>query len=95
MLISFDEYWKIKKLLGNTKSKLNFLELGAGYGRTANMILSFEDNCKYVIADLPASIYFSFKNLSEAFKNKKIATAFNVNNKEGLFIKCSLVLLNY
>ncbi len=84
LLISFNEYQKIKKLLGVTNKTLNFLELGAGYGRTANMILSLEHNCKYVIADLPASVYFSLKNLREIFKNKKIFAAFEINNQANM-----------
>jgi len=84
LLISLTEYYKIKKLFTIVKKKMNFLELGAGYGRTANLILSMEKNCKYVIADLPASIYFSLKNLREFFKHKKIATAFNINNQNDI-----------
>ncbi len=81
LLLSFTEYKSIKKLIGSEKKSYNFLELGAGNGRTANMLLSLEDNCKYVIADLPPSIYFSYKNLSDSFKNKKISTAFHLNDK--------------
>ena len=81
MLISLLEYERIKNLSNNLDGSLNILELGAGYGRTANMVLSLSENVKYVIADLPPSIYFSKKNLSEFFPNKKIATAFEISNK--------------
>jgi len=81
MLISLLEYEKIKLLTSKTKNSLNVLELGAGYGRTANMILSMSEKTKYVIADLPPAIYFSKKNLMEFFPKKKIASAFEINDK--------------
>ena len=84
LLLSLTEYYNVKRLIGKDKKKYNYLELGAGYGRTANMILSLEENCKYVIADLPASVYFSHKNIKEFFKNKKILKAFNIDNKEDM-----------
>ena len=82
LLLSLNEYQNIKKLIGKNKKSYNFLELGAGHGRTANLILSLEDNCKYVIADLPPSIYFSYKNLKEFFKNKKMMTAFDIDDSQ-------------
>ena len=82
MLISLLEFEKIKILTSNVKGPLSILELGAGYGRTANMVLSLYQNAKYVIADLPPSIYFSKKNLTEIFPNKKITSAFEINNNK-------------
>ena len=81
MLISLLEYEKIITLTNKTQGSLNVLELGAGYGRTANMVLSLSENAKYVIADLAPAIYFSKKNLKNIFPNKKIASAFEINNK--------------
>ena len=75
------EYEKIITLTNKTQGSLNVLELGAGYGRTANMVLSLSENAKYVIADLAPAIYFSKKNLKNIFPNKKIASAFEINNK--------------
>ena len=81
MLISLMEYEKIQILTNKVKSSLNVFELGAGYGRTANMVLSLSENAKYVIADLPPAIYFSKKNLANIFPNKRIASAFEINSK--------------
>jgi len=82
MLISLLEYEKIKILTNKTAGSLNILELGAGYGRTANMVMSLSEDVKYVIADLPPAIYFSKKNLKNSFPNKKISSAFEINSKK-------------
>ena len=81
MLLSLLEFEKIQSLIKINKKNLNILELGAGYGRTANTIISLSENIKYVIADFPPAIFFSRKNLSTYFPNKKIATGFEINNK--------------
>ena len=49
MLISLMEYEKIQILTNKVKGSLNVLELGAGYGRTANMVLSLSENEKNFI----------------------------------------------
>ena len=82
LLLSLLEYSKIDFLTKNIKKPLKILELGAGYGRTANMVLSLNSQSKYVIADLPPSIYFSLKNLRESFKNKKIKNGFEIKNQD-------------
>ena len=82
LLISLLEYGKIKSLAKNAKKPLKILELGAGYGRTANMILSLEPQAKYVISDLPPSLYFSLKNLREFFKDRKIKICVEVNSQK-------------
>ena len=51
MLISLSEYEKIFSLI-NKKENIKILEVGAGYGRTANAIISLNSNIKYVIVDL-------------------------------------------
>ncbi len=59
-----------KELLGAKK----ILEIGAGYGRSANTILSLFDNVKeYTIVDLPDMLNLSRKYLREvcSFKNYK------------------------
>ena len=81
MLTSLLEYEKIKILTNSINRPLNILELGAGYGRTANMILSLSKDVKYVIADLPAAVFISKKNLSNYFPNKKIVSAFGITDK--------------
>jgi SAM-dependent methyltransferase len=84
MIISLQEYEKIYELTKSVKEPLKILELGAGYGRTANMILSLEEGIKYVIADLPLSVHFSYNNLKASFPNKKIVNGFNINNNEDM-----------
>ena len=64
--------------------KNRFLEVGAGAGRTAKIILSINDNAKYVIADLPPAINVSLSNLRASFPNKKIARGFKLNNQNDL-----------
>ena len=46
------------------------------------MILSLEPETKYVISDLPPSLYFSYKNLKEIFKDKKIKNCVSVKSSE-------------
>ena len=81
-LISLLEYEKISSLVKDVKEPLKILELGAGYGRTANVILSLKPNTKYVIADLAPSVYFSKKTLSDTFKDKKIKSGFEITNQK-------------
>ena len=82
LLISLLEYDKIKSLAKGINQPLTMLELGAGYGRTANMILSIDPKTKYVIADLPPSLYFSLRNLRETFKDKKIKVAISIETPD-------------
>ena len=82
MIISMQECEKIFELTSSIKKPLKILELGAGYGRTANMVLSMSEGVKYVIADLPLSINFSMKNISQSFKNKKIKAGFKIDNTQ-------------
>ena len=84
-LNSLLEFEKIEKLLNKTKNKKNkILEIGAGSGRTAQSLLSIIDNVKYVIADVPPAIYFSLNNLKKCFPNKKILTAFDIQNENDI-----------
>jgi|TARA_B100001540_G_scaffold315223_1_gene341954 putative sugar O-methyltransferase len=85
-LNSLFEYEEIEKLLDKIKNKdLNFLEIGSGEGRTAKMNLLLNKNIKrYVIADIPPAINYCFNNLKSTFPEKKISTAFNINNEKDL-----------
>ena len=84
-LNSLLEYEKIEKLLLNLKNKKNnFLEVGAGGGRTAKAILSINSSIKYVIADIPPAINISYNNLKIAFPEKKIANTFKLNETKDL-----------
>jgi len=84
MLISLLEFEKINLLSGKSKKTAEIIELGAGYGRTANMILSLMNDVKYVVADLPPSGYFCHKNLKEFFPEKKIIEGYDISNKDDL-----------
>ena len=88
MLSAMLEYEKIKILDSKSKKKsLNILEIGSGYGRTANMVLSLSKNVKYVLADFPPAIYFAKKNLENTFKDKKIAYGFEIKRKDEMIKK--------
>lgn len=82
MLISLLEYEKIFSLIDESNTEPKIMELGGGYGRTANMILSLKPKAKYVIADLAPTIYFSKKLLSNSFKDKKIKSGFKIDSSK-------------
>ncbi|MBA1338798.1 MAG: hypothetical protein FD550_000482 [Pelagibacterales bacterium] len=82
MLISLLEYEKIFSLIDESNTEPKILELGGGYGRTANMILSLKPKAKYVIADLAPTIYFSKKLLSNSFKDRKIKSGFKIDSSK-------------
>ena len=82
-LNSLDEYEKIEQLTKKINLKKGtFLEVGAGSGRTAKTILSINNNAKYVIADVPPAINVSYSNLKSCFPDKKIITAYQLNQEE-------------
>ena len=82
-IISLLEYEKINRAF-NIKNFKNFLEIGAGYGRTCEGILSIQNNLNYVICDIPPQTYISYKRLKLVFPNKKISLLIDLNNKEEL-----------
>ena len=82
-LNSLSEYEKIEGLLSKLGvKKKRFLEVGAGAGRTAKVILSINDDAKYVIVDLPPTINVSFNNIKASFPNKKVIKGFGLNEKD-------------
>ena len=84
-LNSLMEYEKIEKLIDKLSAKKNrFLEVGAGSGRTAKVVLSVNDDAKYVIADIPPAVNVSLNNLRASFPNKKITKAFEINDPKHL-----------
>ena len=85
LIMTILEFEKIKILEESLNCKdLRILEIGAGYGRTANLMLSLKKNIKYIIADLPPSIYISRLNLIKHFPNLKIYSAFKANNSHDM-----------
>tara|TARA_A100001015_G_C14960463_1_gene700631 strand:+ start:51 stop:1169 length:1119 start_codon:yes stop_codon:yes gene_type:complete len=84
-LNSLFEYEKISYLLDQIKNKKNnFLEIGSGSGRTTQTILTLKNNIKYVVADIPPAINFSFSNIKKLFPEKKVILAFEAKNQEDL-----------
>jgi len=82
---SLFEFEQIEKLLDKINSKnKNFLEIGAGAGRTAKTILSIINDARYVIADIPPAINICYENLCSCFPNKKIAFGYKINDKKEL-----------
>ena len=84
-LNSLFEYEKINQILEKVENKKkNFLEIGSGSGRTTQTILAIRDNIKYVVADIPPAINFSFNNIKNLFPEKKISLAFEASNQKEL-----------
>jgi putative sugar O-methyltransferase len=80
-LVSLLDYKKIGQKIDLTKVK-KVLEIGAGSGRFTQTILTFNEDIKYIICDIPPAIYISYKRLKKVFKNKKIKLCFNCHNYE-------------
>ena len=65
------DYDKISKSIKFEKIN-NIVEIGAGSGRTSEVILTLNKNINYIICDIPPAIYISYKRLKKAFPKKKI-----------------------
>jgi putative sugar O-methyltransferase len=84
-LNSLFEYEKISILLGKVKNiQNNILEIGSGSGRTTQTVLALKNNIKYVVADIPPAINFSFNNIKNLFPEKKISLAFEAKTQQDL-----------
>ncbi len=82
-LNSLFEFEKIDLLLSTIEDKKNnFLEIGSGSGRTTQTILAIKEKIKYVVADIPPAINFSYNNIKKLFPNKKVKFAFNAKNQD-------------
>ena len=75
-ITSLFDYCNISKL-ADLKNIKTILEIGAGSGRTSQAILDLHKNIKYVICDIPAALYVSYKRLSKAFPSKKIGLLYD------------------
>ena len=77
------DYEKIDKFvkLQNIKS---ILEIGAGSGRTSQAIMTFNQNLRYIISDIPPAIFISYTRLKKTFPDKKIKYLFNYKNEKSL-----------
>ena len=63
------------------------LEMGAGQGEVAEVILNFNEKFKYVICDIPLSIFISYLRLKKAFTKKKISLCFDIKDKADMMNK--------
>ena len=75
---------KLILLLKKKSDNVKILEFGAGYGRTANILLSLKKDLKYVIVDIPPSIYVSTVQLRKHYPNLKISHAFETTDSSHL-----------
>ena len=80
-LHSLIELNQIKKIIKNENLKLNFLEIGAGSGRTTETIIRLDKRVKkYVVADFPPALYINFLRIKYSFKNLKIKMCINIES---------------
>ncbi|OUW73727.1 MAG: hypothetical protein CBD76_02715 [Pelagibacteraceae bacterium TMED216] len=84
LMYTINEIEKLQKIVDLKKKNLKILEIGAGYGRTANSILSLCKEVKYVIADIPPTIFASMSNLKKYYPNLKISSAFDLGKNHDL-----------
>jgi hypothetical protein len=76
---SLFDYDKINRFC-NLNHQKTILEIGAGSGRTSQSIMTFNNNCKYVICDIPPALYISYERLKKVFNNKKIGLLYDYQN---------------
>lgn len=72
--------YEIQHYLKNQNEKI-FCEIGAGYGALACLLLK-NYNIKYIIIDLPESLFLSAYYLMNNLKNKKICFYCDIKNKK-------------
>ena len=80
-------YHSINKIPSFSKTNNIILEIGAGQGQVAEVILSNNEKFKYVICDIPLSVFFSYSRLKKAFPKKKISLSFDIKNKADMMNK--------
>ena len=81
------EYHSIKSIPCFSKANNTILEMGAGSGRIAEVILNFNEKFKYVICDIPLAIFISYSRLKKAFPKKKISLCIDTKDKEEMMNK--------
>ena len=82
-LVSLLDYDKINRAF-ELKKINTVLEIGAGSGRTSEVLLTINDKLKYIICDIPPAIYIAYKRLKIAFPNKKIKLLIDIEESEEL-----------
>lgn len=74
LLQSIDELYRLKEAMGFEKDdRVVFCELGAGYGRLAEVVLRAMPNATYMIFDLPESLLLSQHYLTTLHPEAKAA----------------------
>ena len=86
-IISLLNYHSITSIPSFSKPNNVILEIGAGNGGTAEVILNFNEKFKYVICDIPLAIFISYLRLKKAFPKKKISLCFDVKDKADMMNK--------
>ena len=86
-IISLLNYHSITSIPSFSKPNNIILEIGAGQGGTAEVILSNNEKFKYVICDIPLSIFISYSRLKKAFPKKKISLCFDIKDKTDMMNK--------
>jgi putative sugar O-methyltransferase len=73
-LQSIDEFYRMQETLGfGQQDGVVFCEVGAGYGRLADVVLSAMPNARYVIFDLPESLTLSQYYLTARHPGRRAA----------------------
>jgi putative sugar O-methyltransferase len=72
LITSLSEYSVLTRFI-NLKEKNSIVEIGAGYGRTAYVILKHQPHLKYFICDIPPALYMSKTYLEKCFPEKRTA----------------------
>mgnify|MGYP000179764482 CR=1 FL=1 len=80
-------YHSINKIPSFSKTNNIILEIGAGQGQVAEVILSNNEKFKYVICDIPLSVFISYSRLKKAFPKKKISLCFDIKDKADMMNK--------
>jgi putative sugar O-methyltransferase len=86
-ILTLFKYNSISSIPSFSKQNNIILEVGAGQGGVAEVILSNNEKFKYIICDIPPSIFVSYLRLQKAFPNKKISLCFDVNSKTEMMSK--------
>ena len=86
-IISLLNYHSITSIPSFSKPNNIILEIGAGQGAIAEVILSNNEKFKYVICDIPLSIFISYSRLKKAFPKKKISLCFDIKDKTDMMNK--------
>ena len=79
---SLFDYEYINSFYDLTKKNIKVLEIGAGAARTSDTILTYNKNMKYIICDIPPSIFTGYIRLKKRFPKKKIIFSHNFNKNE-------------